>query len=166
MQFEVDVGSRSENRTQIEQFCDTNSFSYADQKSLMNYVIVITDGERVATKVKGFITTITNLTTDFLLREFSKQSQYQEVSGGNAQEQETQTIEDLDTKLQKQLVHEFEKVQNLKEDPKKQLEANTKNLNEYLQFKKRHEYNENAAFKKQAIRAKNISHYKKFVGEW
>ena len=39
-------------------------------------------------------------------------------------------------------------------------------MNEYLQFKRRHEFSENLAFKKQAIRAKNISHYKSFVEEW
>ena len=65
--MELDIGSRSENRAQIEQFCENHKFSYADQKSLMDYVTVISDGERVATKVKGFISTISNLTTDFLL---------------------------------------------------------------------------------------------------
>ena len=57
-------------------------FSYADQKSLMDYVTVVTDGERVATKVKGFITTVQNLTTDFLLKEFSSQPVYTEINVG------------------------------------------------------------------------------------
>ena len=86
MRMELDIGSRSENRAQIVQFCENNKFSYADQKSLMDYVTVITDGERVATKVKGFISTISNLTTDFLLKEFSKQAIYTEVSAGKDQE--------------------------------------------------------------------------------
>ena len=86
MRMELDIGSRSENRAQIVQFCENHKFSYADQKSLMDYVTVISDGERVATKVKGFISTISNLTTDFLLKEFSKQAVYTEVSSGKEQE--------------------------------------------------------------------------------
>ena len=57
-------------------------------------------------------------------------------------------------------------MQDQKEDPKKRLEANATNLNEYLKYKNRHEFNEKAAFKKESIRHKNIVNYKDFVSEW
>ena len=45
--------------------------------------MVVTDGQRVANTVKSFISTIQNLTTDFLLKEFSESHQYQEINAGN-----------------------------------------------------------------------------------
>ena len=41
-----------------------------DQKSLINYLMTVLDGERVAAKVKQFMAMIQGLTTDYMLKQF------------------------------------------------------------------------------------------------
>ena len=46
------------------------------------------------------------------------------------------------------------------------LNPTEKNLNEYLKYKNRHEFNEKGNLRKQQIRDSNIVNYKMFVAEW
>ena len=133
---------------------------------MMNYLTVVCDGERVATKVKGFINTIQNLTTDFLLKEFRVQAQYQDVTVGEDKPPEEKSIEDLNERTRQKIGEEFMKIQLQKEDHKKRLDPTLKNLNEYLKYKNRHAFNEKAVIMKQKKRADNITNYKHFVAEW
>ena len=61
---------------------------------------------------------------------------------------ETITMADLNQRGQREIENEFLKIQSQKEDAKKRLDPTMKNLNEYLKYKKRHEYNVEAALSK------------------
>ena len=43
-----------------------------DQKSLINYLMAVFDGERVTARVKQFMCMIQRLTTDYLINAFHK----------------------------------------------------------------------------------------------
>ena len=48
-----------------------NYIALPDQKSLINYLMTVFDGERVAAKVKQFMAMIQNFKTDYMLKQFS-----------------------------------------------------------------------------------------------
>ena len=52
--------------------CETAGIAHPDQKSLIDFLMTILDGERVTAKVKQFMLMIENLTTNYLLKLFLK----------------------------------------------------------------------------------------------
>ena len=50
--------------------CMNAYIALPDQKSLINYLMTVFDGERVAAKVKQFMCMIQNLSTDYMLKKF------------------------------------------------------------------------------------------------
>ena len=54
----------------LQDKCSKNFIALPDQKSLIDYLMAICDGERVTARVKQFMSMIQNLTTDYLLKMF------------------------------------------------------------------------------------------------
>ena len=55
--------------------CMNAYIALPDQKSLINYLMTVFDGERVAAKVKQFMSMIQNFSTDYMLNKFKDAEQ-------------------------------------------------------------------------------------------
>ena len=57
---------------ELQKMCMNAYIALPDQKSLINYLMTVFDGERVAARVKQFMAMIQGLTTDYMLKQFQK----------------------------------------------------------------------------------------------
>ena len=58
----------------LQDKCMANNIALPDQKSLIDYLMAVFDGERVTARVKQFMCMIQKLTTDYLLNAFYRSS--------------------------------------------------------------------------------------------
>ena len=66
---------KEDQKQMLEEFqtkCMNERIALPDQKSLINYLMAVFDGERVTARVKQFMCMIQSLTTDYMLNAFHR----------------------------------------------------------------------------------------------
>ena len=66
----MDVVAQNEVLKTLRDVCTTEMIALPDQKSLINYLMAVLDGERVTARVKQFMCMIEQLTTEYMLGAF------------------------------------------------------------------------------------------------